>query len=115
MKTRKEGKKRGKGGGKKKYRARMQKEKKKQERMRKEILFPPCDATSCDNWNDQRKMQQGKTGMKDVRCTDKVSRSSCTTSDRCTKSDKGLRFVENRDLLYQRAGHMIDYLNFEFV
>ena len=51
-------------------------------------LFWPCEGkrkfiTSCDNWNDQRKIQHGKTAWKDVGMTNKVATSRA--SDRPTR------------------------------
>ena len=43
--------------------------------------------TSCDNWNDRRKTQQGKTALKVVGWTNKVAKSRM--SDRCAKSVEG--------------------------
>ena len=43
--------------------------------------------TFSDNWNDRRKMQQGRTARKDIGWTNKVDK--CRISNRYTKSDRG--------------------------
>ena len=46
--------------------------------------------TSCDNWYDRRKMQQGKTARKDVEQTNKAAKRR--TSDR-----SALKAIRDRD------------------